>query len=883
MPLYFHSPLLAGEPFAVTAGEGMVPGEVSVTEWGEVATSVPIAAARDGRMSIVDYDLASVSHGEVSPAPGGSTYVDLNDLPPGNGLTQIAATTTDGGSISIEVRPRNTLHSFSNGRGWMLPIDPSTGRLQFEIGRNGRKYYATAGAHGYTKQMIADETGLSLSAVSDSYIRTSTVYGRSPEKALNIETVLNIWASDTRGLFNSNWLILQRGYDYSNVEKVFINNQGWVSRSASGESPLHPILITSYGDLALDTPVLKGIEANFQNEEIYTWLAYQDVDFKRYKVASGFSSIFSHVKIVNKDFNFKGGHRTLYMCAGINATWFKEELSPRLYWGGDSPSGTPPHDGACGVYHSGTLSLLMLKCFIDQAGWSDGFSRLDPSIDFPLYPTELVHNVYGQYGSLNVIIRELFTSRAGAQGIQQRGGGVIEDVFFLDNNIAGNNFGVGAYNIPGEGNKPVYRHTVTTSCGGRRGPNRPPARNWGLEVGSRGGVAHNTIFMHARNPNDPVEIATRIAGRNSFDPRHPDTELGWWVRSFVHNYATEWTSQENAVALGRDPAMLNQVTVQNFISTRMDTTGIEEIDKIQAYCMFMRTLTPAQRVAELQAVLAYFRAPWGLNIPARINPTTAVFQPATEITSGILYADRDNWSTQDVPGVDHLDAVQARGVSVRFGEVTANLTEYDSEGGKLELSSGKMTITALKNCREVKTIIAGQLWLNTQQNVQAYRAESGRIVFGGAASGHNLIVDGQSPEVALGMNHTIASGKVMDLRCGRQGAVGWIGTGAATLTIASGATLRFRRFTLDSTVAAAVTAASRMSALERFRLSGDHPAPTVTANVVLAAGSIVEVDTAGVAPGTYDLTGPGVTVADDGATLPAGVAVVGGVLRLTVS
>ena len=74
--------------------------------------------------------------------------------------------------------------------------------------------------------------------------------------------------------------------------------------------------------------------------------------------------------------------------------------------------------------------------------------------------------------------------------------------------------------------------------------------------------------------------------------------------------------------------------------------------------------------------------------------------------------------------------------------------------------------------------------------------------------------------------------------------------------------------------------------LQRFRSGaiGDGlTEPTVTASLVLAAGSQVVITRQDLlAPGSYDLTGPGVTVTDEGATLPAGVSVTGGKLVLVV-
>jgi len=60
-------------------------------------------------------------------------------------------------------------------------------------------------------------------------------------------------------------------------------------------------------------------------------------------------------------------------------------------------------------------------------------------------------------------------------------------------------------------------------------------------------------------------------------------------------------------------------------------------------------------------------------------------------------------------------------------------------------------------------------------------------------------------------------------------------------------------------------------------------APGGTTSLILAAGAgIVISGPSRLATGTYDLTGPGITVTDQGAVLPEGVTVAGGRLRLVV-
>ncbi len=92
---------------------------------------------------------------------------------------------------------------------------------------------------------------------------------------------------------------------------------------------------------------------------------------------------------------------------------------------------------------------------------------------------------------------------------------------------------------------------------------------------------------------------------------------------------------------------------------------------------------------------------------------------------------------------------------------------------------------------------------------------------------------------------------------------------------------------IDLALQVGAIASRGVAPLQRFRSGavGDGlTEPTVTATVTLAAGSSVVISGLDLLlPGTYDLTGPGVTVTDQGATLPAGVSVTGGKLVLVVS
>ena len=848
----------------------------TVEEWGVEPEPVQFLTANARKMNKVSYDLASVSAGHLSQTDDGGVYLNLTAVDPA--VSQIAAQTVDGDSITINVAaPRQV--GWADGRAWMLPIDKTTGLLQFEPGRKGRKFYVTKGAHGYTREMIAAEAGVPLSSVNDVYIRDS-IYGRSPQKALHYSYGFVVWGNLTHNhgtnnsrLYQSNVLLIEKGYDYR--DHVWVSNRDAISRGASGAGPLHPLVITSYG--VGDTPWIKIPETNYASLN-HSWYLFQDIKCSGIRTNSPAHIMASHVETHSSGgghhFSLDGGYSTVYRCGIHNPSSDPDPAATD--WG------TPPHD--CGIYAGSMPSLLVLECFVDQSGWRDGYNPESNSTEFPHPPSGLAHGLYLQASFWNVTVRRNWISRSASIGIQSRPGGNLTDNILLDQNIILNQLGngkslTGTDHTPGRGSFPLAYGNITLSNAYRDAVMRIYGRDWGYDIQAKDGAAFDNIIMHRANPDDPAEIAAR-AGANNYVFEDKARQGGNLIGP---NYIFNWnrpTEETQGLSQTTQNALM-QTTLQRFAARYMDQTGMAEAEKWPAFCHWMRAQTPTRRVEVIDDFVEYVRSPWGLYLPKRVNPTTCVFKPDTR-GPGTIWADRINWSTGDTAGSVDGDTAELRGNAVIFGELTVDLAEVDGQGGKLEVASGKMTVDQVSNLTEVRTSVSGQIWIAAQTAVDSYIAESGRIAWTGAASGHNLTVNGQFPEVLLGPDHTIASGRVMDISCGQQGAVGWDGTGTATLTIASGGTLRMRNFA----PASLTTLAHRMSMLECFRsgaLGDGETNPTVTVSLILKSGSIVEVDATDLVAGTYPLTGPGVTVTNQGATLPAGVTVTGGALVLTVS
>lgn len=874
--------------------------DVSFTAFGKTITftdyrneapveETPISAiAFDAKTTAISEDLVSVSHGHISPRAGGGTYINLTELPPGNTITQITGETAEGQAVTIPVSPRRMLKGFSDGRHWMLRVDKPTGRIRFRVGRNGRKYYITkrprndpGGKGGYTAVDIANADGVSLSSVTSTYIKNSPKWGRSEDFPLEMNLGFAVWgsvtslASTASALFAGNQMLLECGYDYN--DGVWASSRSFISRQTSGESPMHPVVVSSYGTGA--KPKIQPKESALDHQIIshMTWIAFDNVEMGFLLCNGSCDMMLSNTRITHRGFVApEAGHITLHRNEIYDAHLPQPD---REYWGkNNSQTGYPSH--TYGAYASEVASFLSLEDYFDHNGWVDGYNPDSNLTIYPYYPFSLSHNIYLTFNFVNTTIRRQINARAASQGIQCRGGGTFEDVLIIDANLMFNNLGIaksltGASQTVDAGNFPTVRRSVGTSAGHKRAFTSQGAISRGIDVSGYDGFLE-LIIMHRANPADPAEIAEKTTNSHAWKPDEMSAR-GFKDRMRVYNWNDYGDAGRGPADLGVSATTLNQTTIQNFAETRMDLTGVAEGDKLAAYASWLRTRTPAQREVERKAALAYFYGAWGVTIPNRTTAANCTFVPNTEEGSGILWADYANWSTQTTAGSVDGDSADLRGCKVVFGEMTVDMATVDGSGGILDMSSGHMTVDNLTDLREVIGSFCAELVIGAASNIGAYTWKGGTLVFEGAASGHSLTVDGQYPEVLLGPDHTIAAGEVLDVRCGAQGAVGWDGTGTATLTIASGGTLRLRNF--------AATYGARMSRLERFRsgMFGDEIEPTVTPTLVLASGSIVEVDKTGLAAGTHDLTGPGVTVTNNGATLPAGVTLTGGKLTLVIS
>lgn len=891
----------------------------TVNEWGvepEPGEQIEIAAW-NGKTVVVPQTITSISQGHVIPKDGGGTYVVLSDLPDFNTITELTAETDTGTPVKVNVIPRRQQRGHAKAINYMLPIDKATGFIKFEKGRFGHKYYMTkrprtdlSGKGGYTKQQIADELGVNVTSITDNWIRDNGIYGKSENKPLEFVTGCTLWNNLVRArnihahAFQSNWFLAEAGYDYWDFK--WPNGGNFLPDSASGESPFHPLLITSYGEGSRPLLWHRG-ENNYQNGESATWLCYQNVDTNYVSTISGFAAIYSHVGSLGSDVSEGGFYlqgnvgKTLYRVNGYDSHPLPEtalKKKPDAYAANDWGVGGAIH--TVGVY-TGLPDVLIMESHFDISGFDLGYDMSnqiyepsDPSIRKMVPPTGLAHGIYSQSNSYNTIILDNILSRPASHSYQTRAGGLVYGNVIIEPNIFGLVAGQGDDPATGLSNQNGMGHfgsiigNLHTSAAFKDAPVRKPALNWGIDLGRDAEVFEN-VFMHWANPNDAAEIANRTINNNEYmDFAFNPTSMQDFAQPLDNNFIHRWFHpadpmyvQENAVAKGADPAVLNTRTVQKFAEAQMGALldGVAEGDKANAYLDWLRTLTPAGRMEQLRLFKQFQREPWpGLHRAKRTTAGTSVFQPDLRF-SGLDWFYAPNWTDEMVPGKDYKDNAQLRGAKVRFGIYTCEMATVDGEGSPLlECVSGRLTVDTLNNIDVVRVRdVCGQLYIKTATNVPTFLVTQGRLVFDCPISGKDLIIDNQYAQVFLGPDYTVSTGKVLDIKIGKQGYIGHKGTGTAALKVQSGGILRFRWHDYkDDRI-------RQFTKLERIQEDWSTPASTVNVTVTLDAGSIIEVEKgAAVAGSVHDLTGPGYTVVNNGATLPAGVAITGGKLVYTV-
>jgi len=249
---------------------------------------------------------------------------------------------------------------------YMLERDPGDASIIVEPGRNHRKWYASNSPDAWTKDSIAAAESISPNAVSDNWLIANPFYGGSEEQPLLASLAVSAWRQAQLGTTTSNWILYERGYDYGGLDAT-------PQRRAQGESPLHPMLIGSWGT----GPRPRGLSV-FNSAWCPSHLVIRDISFDAIGSLSMWNWLITDCDNIKGDAaERRGEFGAQSQQSGEGFTGYRVDVtdvsltSPKdgmLTWGEN-----PHKQRLGGSYWNNVHGLLLEEVIWDHNGWADGY------------------------------------------------------------------------------------------------------------------------------------------------------------------------------------------------------------------------------------------------------------------------------------------------------------------------------------------------------------------------------------------------------------------------------------------------------------------------------------------------------------------------------
>jgi hypothetical protein len=576
------------------------------------------------------------------------------------------------------------------------------------------------------------------------------------------------------------------------------------------------------------------------------------------------------------------------------------------------------------LYIDGADYVLITGCFMDGNGWDIGKKfngwredlGINPTSDpnLPITngqpPNAYNHNIYLQDVQHVSFVRNIL-SRAADSAIQLRGGGYVFLTMCIENSIGFQivEDGLQAENISPDNYTEVV-DTVVMGAGGRAKIvdfdefSWNGATSWCFSHDFRNSTNEcnatfrGAIAAHFRDPNNPAEDNKFPANDNTFRLDIEENRNKFWKTGPDNVVKYSWVSNARDYNIsGLNTAAMDAATFGAWVD---DVQGVPlGTNSTWDACDYVRTLG---NDAGLYALDFWnFIAPaYGFTAYDRTTPITLTFVPDPD-SNGFRWDDPYNWTGNGWAGMVNGDSVDLDGNFVMHYTDYCELTNLNMGGnGSLEIWGGKTRVIGDFGGGGTVTLrAAGQLHLEgtSSSGSKLVNAHGGRLLIGGDVVDFLSIaaqVDNSDLRRRNSKSHvaevvideggalTIADGHAFTLT-GRNIFAGFDGDagGAASLTVASGGSLAFVAGSDEKGGVVIPQIAEFYSGKYGLDANNRIKTPNVASSVTLASGSTVTVDATGLAPGSYDLIDVD-TLTDDGATLPAGVAVSGNRLVLTV-
>ncbi len=830
----------------VEAQVPVTPGDIELPDQGSESTD-----GRDGEdVSSISDDLGEVTTGRVTTVqPVGDDIASVRvtqglehgnvTVNPDNTLALVLSTTDYTGALSFQYEVTDSTGAVQThdvsldaiagpvsggwGKGdfYMLETDHN-GDIVVEWGDNHRDVYMSGSSDALTKADIATIHGLAPEKITGEWLANHPEYGSSEELALAEDSGRELWAYlgiETIKEPASHWLHLEAGYSYDTG--TFIGM--W------GESELHPVHITSYGEgpAPLIEEQINSFKYGFKN------VVFSDVEF-----TNGVRMIDSD-NVIFENSTFTGAYLTGQSFSGLTLrnsevydVFHDDPVTDANFW-------DPAPNRTSGLYTNYLEGLLIENTLFDHNGWADGYEE-DLSLDGGMPPSMYSHNVYLGGSTTDVTIRDSIMMRGASHGAQVRGGGFLEDNVFLDNNTAVFvNGGTGD-----DGNYSLYADNLTTSGGHRE------AEQIGYLASGMGDFAKlnthlDNVVAHLADPNNPDEQAAKVTANNAIDYARDV----YYFDTIVYNWEAVNNGSPDLNTEGLDTAVLDATTIQNYTAQLLG----KETATIDDLADYLRAKGPElfEGKTDAEMIIEFFQAGFGLTPNTRLTAETLRFVP-NDLADGIRWDNRINWSTEDLPGTIAGDSVDLAGNWVYYGGTT-EIEDMDfGDGGRLTVTHGRLDIlgetTTEGEGAQLDIDESGQVWIN------GYSAEAnfdidvagGRFANTGDFDG---LVDltamgGQTLLATEGARFDVDGGSRLTID-GDEGKVGFEGVDGDTAVLRFGAE-GTARFEVEN---------GKLGSIEEFRSGHNGDQEVNVASGVNFGEGILEIDLAGLdtAANDYEL------------------------------
>lgn len=750
-------------------GPTLIDGPVISVQGGQVTTLELPADLDVANVEII----GSPAVGNITVNPDGTLAVVLSSTS-FFGELDFAYRVTDSDGDSTEYRGVLDVQEPIVPNGWALGdshymfATDENNDVVVETGDVHRKVYISESEDALSRADIAALENLDVSAITNSWLASNDEYGGSEGMAVDLDVGLSIWGeiAGPGKEPSSHWLMFERGYDYD--FEFGLSFGGW-----QGESELHPIHVTSWGEG--ERPLIGGHLFGINHDAAN--IVFSDIAVEN----TSWSLVGDN--IIFEDVSF-GAELALFNREGLTIRG-SDFLDIHL----DAPRGDgdwTTGDRSQGIFVDGVTGVLLEHNLFDLIGWEPGYDPEGSASD-PMPPNTFSHNIYLQVTTEDVTVRDNISMRAAAYGLQARSGGFIEDNVFLSNNI-------GLFINDGD-TLPTGQHALATdnlvTSAGAKELLGPGAFGWGITTGSEFVNYLDNIVAHAADPNNPDEIA-RLVGE--FPSAHSAGPSSGFDNTLIFNWLNDTNGGQSDVS-HLDTDLLNQTTIQQ-LAESLNGTGT-----IEGFSEYLRSFidTELDDTYGADDVIAYFQNAFGILPDDRAASTTLTFIPHP-LGDGLRWDNRLNWDTEDLPSEEFIDSVDLNGNWVYYGGTTV-IDDLDfGPGGRLTFNHGRLDVQGETLADErggsVEIHGAGQLWFEgyRDEDLLEISTDGGRLANTGDVTGNLDLTVQDNAQIILASDdasYEIGEGNLLDVE-GGDTKIGFDGeaAGTAVLQLTEGGTLR---------------------------------------------------------------------------------------------